>query len=107
MLQHSIIKKQNNMDLGGIKMSAKEMFEKAFKIMESYIGNCLEVDVRESYELLKSDYAKQIIRNFEKENILNEIKEYCNNPLNWKYTDHYLEKEDILEIIERIENENK
>lgn len=33
---------------------------------------------------------------------LNEIREYCNNPFNWKYTDHYLEKEDILQIIDKF-----
>lgn len=37
---------------------------------------------------------------------LNEIKEYCNNPFNWKYADHYLEKEDILKIIDKVLGED-
>lgn len=52
------------------------------------------------------------MKNMENENTnlkqaLNEIREYCNNPFNWKYTDHYLEKNDILQIIDKYMKEEK
>lgn len=38
---------------------------------------------------------------------LNEIREYCNNPFNWRYTDHYIEKETVLQIIDKVLGEDK
>lgn len=69
------------------------------KLWDFLLDNDFEWDV------LKGD--ENLIQEFYLKQALNEIREYCNNPFNWKYTDHYLEKNDILQIIDKYMKERK
>ena len=66
-----------------------------------------EIDMNE----FMHEFVKPVIKeNYNLKQALIDIREYANNPFNWRYTDHYLEKDDILQIIDKVlggSDENK